>query len=176
MNILVCGDSFSYGTKGWVQHIKGNVTNKSENGVGQYKILKQTVGHEKFDKILICHTSPWRIHTSNHPLHKDNKERPNNDFMLADLDHNQHVLPQISEIYSHIKKYTDWDYVQFVYELIVDKLLEIPNSVHITFHQPVDTKKIANNYYDVWQKHKGNINHLDQIGNEIIAKRIQTVL
>ena len=97
MNILVCGDSFSYGTKGWVQHIKGNVTNKSENGVGQYKIFKQTVGHEKFDKILICHTSPWRIHTSNHPLHKDNKERPNNDFMLADLDHNQHVLPQIED-------------------------------------------------------------------------------
>lgn len=176
MKILICGDSFSSDTNGWPKYLHDNVTNRSERGVGEFKIFQQTYDHKTFDKLIVCHTSPWRIHTTSHPLHKDNAQRPNNDFMIADLEHHSKHNDEIKHIYSYIKKYTDWDYVKFVYDMIVEKLLSLPNSIHITFHSPEDTKKITNNYHDVWQKYKGNINHLNQIGNEIVAKRIQTML
>ena len=55
-------------------------------------------------------------------------------------------------------------------------MLSIPNSIHITFHDPEDTSAIKQNYYDVWKKYPGDINHLDTTGNEIIAKRIESML
>jgi hypothetical protein len=58
----------------------------------------------------------------------------------------------------------------------VEKMLSIPNSIHITFHDPEDTSAIKQNYYDVWKKYPGDINHLDTTGNEIIAKRIESML
>ena len=176
MNVLICGDSFSDDSKGWVTKLQAKVTNRSQRGIGEYKIYKQTTGHEQYDRIIVCHTSPWRIHTPLHPVHKDSEQRPNNDFMLADLNFHKGKSKEIDKIYSHITKYTDWDYQKFVYNMIVDKLFTIPNSIHITFHEPLDTKKIPNNYHDVWQKYPGDINHLNILGNEIVAKRIQKLL
>ena len=176
MNLLICGDSFSADSKGWISRLDAKVTNRSQRGIGEYKIYQQTKGHEQYDKIIVCHTSPWRLHTLFHPIHKDSMQRPNNDFMLADLDFYKHKSKEIQAIYSHITKYTDWNYVQFVYNMIVDKLLSIPNSIHITFLEPADTKIIPNNYYDVWQKYPGDINHLNMFGNEVVAKCIQKLL
>ena len=176
MNVLICGDSFAADPKGWTSRLDAKVTNRSQRGIGEYKIYQQSTNHEQYDRIIVCHTSPWRIHTLLHPVHKHSDERPNNDFMLADLSYHKSTSKEIDAIYSHITKYTDWDYQKFVYNMIVDKLLSIPNSIHITFHEPADTERIPHKYYDAWQKYPGNINHLNILGNEVVAKRIQKLL
>jgi hypothetical protein len=176
MHFLICGDSFSADTKGWPSKLGARITNRSQRGIGEYKIFQQVYDVEKFDKIIICHTSPWRIHTLYHPIHNSNPQRPDNDFILADLSHHKSTSKDIDNIYSYIKKYTDWDYIKFLYDTFLEKLLQIPNSIHITFHDPDDTSAVKNNYQDVWKKYPGDTNHLNKIGNEIIAKRIQSVL
>ena len=176
-NILICGDSFSANNSGWPRLINYRVINNSQNGVGEYKIYNQIKNHKKkFNKLIVCHTSPWRLHTLHHPIHSTNPDRPHNDFMLADLDYYKDNSKEIKHIYNHIKNYTDWNYVKDIYNLIVENLKQIPNSIHITFHHPEDTELVPNNFYDVWQKYPGDINHLNIIGNEIVAKRIQKLL
>ena len=176
MHFLICGDSFSADTKGSPGKLGATITNRSQRGIGEYKIFQQVYEVEQFDKIIICHTSPWRIHTPYHPIHYDNPHRPDNDFILADLNQHKNKSTDIAEVYSYIKKFTDWKYVKFLYDTFVEKMLSIPNSIHITFHDPEDTSAIKQNYYDVWKKYPGDINHLDTIGNEIIAKRIESML
>ena len=88
--MLIFGDSFSANEKGWPSMLGQHITNSSQNGIGEYKIYKMVM-QKKDDVKIICHTSPWRIHTPFHPIHNKNLERPNNDFLLSDIDyHSQH--------------------------------------------------------------------------------------
>lgn len=177
MKICICGDSFSYDSKGWPRLLNAKITNHSQNGVGEYKIYKQIFDLDQtFDYIIVCHTSPWRLHTLHHPIHSNNPERPANDFMLNDLAFYKSKSNEVEKIYNHIQSYTDWDYVKNIYDMLVEKTLLIKNTIHLTFHHPDDTNMIPNNYYDVWQKFPGNVNHLNMTGNEIVAKRIKKLL
>jgi hypothetical protein len=68
-----------------------------------------------------------------------------------------------------LKTIWDDDYFLDIFELIVDDLLRVPNSMHFTFF---DSQKI-DTFYDIWQSNKGNINHMNENGNNIIFKKIQ---
>ena len=68
----IFGDSFAVNSDGWVGMLGRDVRIFSQNGVGEYKIYKQVIENLKFDQAIICHTSPWRVHTRMHPVHKNN--------------------------------------------------------------------------------------------------------
>jgi len=87
MKLFLFGDSFAANYKGWPNMLGVEIENFSQNGIGQYKIFKKVMQNLNFDKSIICHTSPWRVHTRVHPIHKNSQDRPNNDFLLNDVEY-----------------------------------------------------------------------------------------
>ena len=176
MKLYIFGDSFSTSSQGWVSMLGLKVENFSQNGVGEYKIFKKVMQNSNFDKSIICHTSPWRIHTRLHPIHKNNKDRTNNDFMLNDIEYHSKINKEMKLVNSYFKKYYDPEYQLDIYKLMLKKLLSLKNTVHITFHDPDDTKEIENNYHYVWKQYPGDINHMSLEGNQIIANEIKKLI
>ena len=173
MNIFVFGDSFAANPNGWVKLLGPDVINFSENGIGEYKIYKKVLSNTGFDKAIICHTSPWRVHTRKHPVHKNDPLRCNNDFMLNDVEYYSKINKEMNTVQEYLKNYYDPDYQSDMYDLIVNRLFQIRNTVHITFHDPDDTKKITHNFNHVWKQHPGDINHMSDQANEIIAEAMK---
>ena len=176
MKILIIGDSFSADDYGWPSMLDIPHDNFSENGVGEYKIYKQLKDADKYDKILINHTSPWRVNTPYHPVHYKNKERPNNDFIIADVEYHSKKVKDMRLVKKYFNKFYDFEYQLGIYNLLVEKLMSIPNSIHITFHSKEDTNKIPNNFNSIWEKNQGNINHMDYKGNYTVTQLIKKLL
>ena len=176
MMTYIFGDSFAVNRDGWVSMLGRDVRIFSQNGVGEYKIYKQVIENLRFDQAIICHTSPWRVHTRMHPVHKNNLIRENNDFLLNDVEYHSKINKDMKLVNEYLKNYYDPEYQEDTYSLFVNKLMQIPNTIHITFHEPSDTKQITHNYNKIYQKYPGDINHMSADGNRIIAEKIQKLL
>ena len=63
------------------------ITNISQAGVSEYKIYLQlkSVDVTKFDKVLISHTSAYRIPIEEHPIHKNDILHNNCDIIFSDV-------------------------------------------------------------------------------------------
>lgn len=175
MKALILGDSFSADSHGWPSLLGLDIENRSEKGVGEYKIYKQSLTADTFDIAIVCHTSPWRIHTPKHPIHEKNPTRPNCDFLLADVDYHSKNNTDMQLVKDYWQKYYDFDYQQDVYKLIATKLFDLPNSIHITFHN-IESDMIKNNFNNIWKKHPGDTNHLNAEGNELVALHIKKLI
>ena len=176
MKLLIIGDSFSANNNGWPSMLGHQVINKSENGIGEYKIFAKSKNIVSCDKIIFNHTSPWRVHTRIHPIHKNNPERSNNDFLLNDVEYHSKTNKDIGIVSEYLKKYFDPQYQQDVYNLLLKEIMCIPDSIHITFHDPDDTSQILHNYNHVFKQYPGNINHMSYEGNKLIANLIGQLL
>jgi len=176
--ILIIGDSFSANTLGWPSMIGEDITNLSQNGVGEYKIMLQArkTNLTRFETIIVCHTSPWRVHTRFHPIHHDNQSRNENDFLLSDVEYHSKHNKQMLEVKKYLEKYMDPSYQMDMYRLIVNELKTIPNSLHITFHDVQDTSIIENNYHSIWLENPGTINHMNDKGNFEVSKHIKELI
>jgi len=176
MKILIIGDSFSADKNGWPSMLGHQVTNISENGIGEFKIFLKAKNTVSFDKIIFNHTSPWRVHTRVHPIHKNNPERSNNDFLLNDVEYHSKINKDMKIVDEYLKKYYDPEYQQEVYNLLLKEMMCIPNSIHITFHDAEDTQQILHNYNHVYKQYPGKINHMSYEGNKLIADSIGILL
>ncbi len=171
MKTLIIGDSFSADNNGWPGLLGMDIENRSEKGVGEYKIYKQSIPADKFDLVLVCHTSPWRIHTPKHPVHIHNPVRPNCDFLLADIDYHSKNNKDMSVVNEYWKNYYDFEYQLDMYKLLVSQLSKIPNSVQLTFHE-IAKEIVPVNFSDIWKQFPGDINHMNSEGNKIVAEKI----
>ena len=187
--VLIAGDSFSTvwpNTKGsWVDLLSqdAEITNLSQAGIGEYKILKQilSVDISNFDFTIVSHTSPSRIHTKNHPIHR---------FGL----HSQCDL-----IYNDIKDRFDWfnenlrvskkffqyhyddEYQIDIYKLIRHQIKEkITNRYLAIGHIPISSdlaiEDLYINFSEIWAHHRGTINHYSEQGNLIVYEQIKEKL
>lgn len=176
MRLFVFGDSFAANPIGWSSMLDAEIQNFSQNGTGEYKIFKKVMQNLNFDRCIICHTSPWRIHTPIHPIHKNNHDRPDNDFMLNDVEYHSQKNQEMKLVNEYLKKYYDPNYQLDIYKLLLKELLLLKNTIHITFHEPDDTKDIKNNYHHIWKLNPGDINHMSDEGNRIVAEEIKKLL
>tara|TARA_S200002703_G_scaffold53933_1_gene46595 strand:- start:5 stop:532 length:528 start_codon:yes stop_codon:yes gene_type:complete len=167
LNILIIGDSFA--TKyngpylGWAEILEQehNVTNLAQAGVGEYKILKQlqSVTASDYDCVIVSHTSPYRIHTLYHPLHKEGLHK-NCDFIYEDV---RYRLPDVEKFFT---EYFDLDYANYIYRCIYEDItLRLKDCVVI------DTEELG--IKKLFSMHRGNVQHLTQEGNIIFYKRIE---
>lgn len=188
MNILIAGDSFGAiwpqigNNIGWPFLISKmfKITNVSQAGVGEYKILKQidSVDQKKFDIIIINHTSPSRVHTRQHPIHS-NELHKNCDLLYNDIDR------KFSFFNRSLQTANDWFLYHYddEYQIDIYNLLrkEIENKIQTPYiaisHMPIATKyRIEKNHLDfseVWQRHRGNVNHYDKEGNQLVSLTIE---
>lgn len=184
-NLLIVGDSFSADwTKknklisGWVNTLENNykITNLSQAGVGEYKIWLQlsSVDTTIYDKIIICHTSPYRIYIKEHPIHNDDVLHYNCDLIYNDL--LEYKNNQIcSTAVNFFQQIYDLDYANFLHKLLIKEILvTYPSALNISFFD----LQIPNihYFYDEFSLYRGIVNHLNEDGNEIVYNKICKLL
>ena len=178
--LLIAGDSFSadwtakYNVKGWPNLLdEYHVTNVSQAGASEYKIYKQMLGSIKHDKTIICHTSPYRIPVIRHPVHYSDPLHHDSDLIYADISSHDNELARVAtEFYENL---FDLEHAEFSHNLLVEHLLgQYPDALHITFFK-LDNKNVIS-FNDIFEKHRGDANHLSDVGNMMTLNRIRTLL
>jgi hypothetical protein len=189
MNILIAGDSFatksSTSNLSWMELLaeQHQMTNLAQAGIGEYKIYKQlcSVDVNEFDLVIVSHTSPSRIHTNNHPIHKSGFHK-NCDLILTDLiEHFQPFNTSLHTAKNFFKYHYDEEYQIDIYNLLrkqINDMILVPY-ISLSHVEIVNSLAIENhniNLSPLWEMERGNINHYTEIGNRFVFKRIQDEL
>ena len=103
-----------------------DVTNIAQAGVSEYKIYQQLINHDttKYDKIIISHTSEYRIPVVKHPIHSKDILHSNCDLIYTDIKEHEDN-PKIKCIVDFYENYFHVDNAIFTHTLIyrLDQLL-----------------------------------------------------
>ncbi len=180
--IWIFGDSFASNTtpKSWVNLIsnKSKVLNYSKNGISEYRIyrLYRDVREQiqSDDIVIFCHTNPNRVYipdSTDYPT-RTKSSHPECDLVLGDVSRHGILWKFISYIF--IKYFYDEQYYKDFFDLIVAEMNRIDCKViHVSGFEA--TIPIVS-FHDIFLKHRGKINHMDEIGNLIVAERISKLL
>jgi hypothetical protein len=189
MKILIAGDSFATvwpdSQLGWPTLLakKYNVVNLAQAGIGEYKILKQIESQEikDFDLVIVSHTSPSRLHTNNHPVHKEGFHK-NCDLILNDLiNRSTFRNPSLKAAQEYFKYHYDDEYQIDIYRLIrkqINELITIPY-ISMSHVDIVNTLAIETNHLDfsnLWSKERGSMNHYTVEGNFKIFETLEDII
>jgi hypothetical protein len=188
-NLLIVGDSFSSeqisDQFGWPVLLKEDfkVTNLSGPGIGEFKILQklQSVDLNKFDLIIISHTSPNRIHCQYNPLYPDGHVYRNSDVIFADAESKIITTSAANHLVYYYKYIFDETYYQFIHRCCcreIDQLTQNQKVLHIT-HFDWDKLYVFPgmiNYYNFWLRNRGEYSHYTKEANIILYQQIKEKL
>ena len=179
MNILICGDSFSAEQDreivSWVDRLRADydVTNVSQAGVSEYKILRQVQDHLCSDPnlVIVCHTSPFRVHTLNHPIHTQGLHQ-DCDLIYTDIEyHNSKKhTPSLTAALGYFAHHFDPEYYETVYDLIraeIERSIPMP-VIHCDFFPGNSGLDLS----DIPLSHPGQPNHMSESGHKITYEKI----
>ena len=188
-NLLIVGDSFSSeslsGLSGWPVLLQQdfNVTNLSKPGIGEYKILQQvkSVDLEKYDLLLLSHTSPNRVHTLTNPLYPPNHLYSNSDIIFTDAESKINQHPIARDIVGYYKYIFDLDYYKFIHNSCcqeIDQLTKNTKVLHITHFDWTDLYQFNSmiNFYNFWLDNRGDVAHYTKQANQTIYNQLQIKL
>lgn len=186
MKIAVCGDSFAannFDPHSWVNLLSREyeVQHLAQAGISEYKIYKQILSVDA-DFVIVCHTSPYRVHTNTHPWHQSGFHQ-HSDLIFSDIEdkYNQTDNEKIKTAYNYFQFYFDPEYYENIYRLVrkdINQLMTIP-SLHI------DNFEISKNFAvedckldlsNVWRTHPGIINHYSIEGNLVVYSSIKDMM
>ena len=191
MNILICGDSFAADwqmkypdKKGWPNFLadEHKVINLAQAGCGEFKILKQlqSVMLSDFDKIIIAHSSPFRLYVKNHPVHTD-QLHSNCDLIYSDIKEHSKNNKKLLTLVDYFENYFDLDYAVDIHNITCEKIDQITKKfkpIHITGFEWEGLYQFDNmiNFNYIFKKYKGIINHYSPEGNDEVYGYIQARL
>lgn len=191
MKLLICGDSFASDwttvyndITGWPNLLANEyeVTNLAQAGCGEYKILLQllSVDLTKFDKIIVSHTSPYRLYVKQHPVHKDILHQ-HSDLIYADIKAHSRTNRSLLPIVDYFEKYTDIEYMEFVHNLIcqeIDQLTKPFDVLHCTHFDWQNLYQFSGmkNFKSLHEQYPGLVNHYNPIGNIMVYENIRDAL
>jgi len=173
MTVWIFGDSFAANKNknAWTNMLGQRVVNRASNGSSEYRIWK-SYQHAKDDisnedTVIFCHTSYSRVYLKNTVTDLLSRMLPSHpacDLILSDIQSKKET-----KFISILK--TIWDDVYFYdnYQLIVNDLKRVPNSIHLNFFED-------SFYRSVYLENPGRINHMDENGNRIVADYIGKTL
>lgn len=189
LKILISGDSFAadWSLKypnvcGWPNMLAKiyNVTNIAECGISQYKIWQQIKNSNlnNFDICIVCHTSPYRVHTRKHPIHYNDILHKNSDLILNDVEYHKNKLSNIFNrslitAVNWFKFHYDPEFQEVIYKLIKKDIQEMIEKIHfieIFNFEKNDSKFCYSKYLET---DRGNINHFNARVNNIIFNDIK---
>lgn len=182
--LAVFGDSFGVVDPAeefasWVTQLSHHfkVINHCECGVGEYKILQQlkSVDLTQFDNIIVSHTSATRVYVKGHPLHKNSNIYKNCDIIYADIAERTDDFSIACQNY--FKYIFDLNYAIDIHNLIckeIDTLLQNLPVTHITNFNYAGLYDFPDmiNFYTLFLQNRGNVNHYNQYGNDVIYKKL----
>ena len=186
--LIIFGDSFGVQKtlelfNSWVTLLDNHfeIENRCECGVGQYKILQQLKNTDltKFDKILITHTSPTRVYVKDNPIHKNSVYYKNCDILFADIENHVDEFSVACKLY--FKHIFDFNYAIDIHNMIcqeIDKLCKGKTTIHMTNFDYTNMYSFPNliNFYPLFLKNKGEVNHYNEVGNNKIYQTLLTEL
>lgn len=192
MQLLIVGDSFAADwsvttdTAGWPNLLAEKVAliNLAQAGCSQYRIIQQlkSVCLDDFDWIVVCHTSPHRLVTSQHPIHQD-ELHSSADLIFADLEYHQRHLegrknPSLTCAYDFFRFHYDEDFQYFVYEAVLQSVAEIlKNRNQITISTPLVPSYVQADITILPQDMKINAaNHLTRAANLKVCQQICNII
>lgn len=191
MKLLICGDSFASNwsgkypdSLGWplllAEHFE--VTNLAQAGCSEYKILLQllSVDLTKFDRIIVSHTSPYRLYVKKHPVHTDILHG-NSDLIYSDVKEHSKTNKNLLPVVEYFEKYVDLDYMEFVHNLIcqeIDQLTKPFRVVHCTHFEwdQLYLFSYMKNFKALNDQHPGLINHYNDTGNRLVYQALLDLL
>ena len=187
--LLICGDSFSadwtikHTGIGWPNMLANDylVINLSQAGCSEYKIYLQlkSVDLKQFDRIIISHTSPYRICVERHPIHSKDILHKDCDLIYTDLKEHADSHPEVQPMIDFFEKYFHTEYFEFIHHEICEKIeqmvkgLPVLHLINFDKQYDFDTKL---DLTKVIKTNPGNINHFDELGNLIAYKQIKSML
>lgn len=188
--ILICGDSFAADwtidqqIDGWPNMLdkEFHVDNLAQAGCSQYKIYKQLTSKIKklteYSFVIISHTSPYRIYTTEHPCYVKDKLHKNSDFIYNDVKNKVDQFPELKCITDYYERFFDFEYAKFVHNCICEQIHNITkcclNVIHMSGFDYKDLYEF-NNFLDLSQIHtchKGSVNHFNNQGNKMVYEKI----
>ena len=187
--VLICGDSFAadwtvkYSGQGWPNKLAHDhqVTNIAQAGCSEYKILKQlqSIDLDKFNTVIVSHTSPYRIYVKQHPVHHKDNLHANSDLIYTDIQEHAKVDRSLKSVVDFFEQYFDTEYACFVHGLICEKIDQLLKKfkgtvIHITNTEWNNLYQFPGmlNYADLFETHRGSMNHYDEYGNEEIYQQL----
>ena len=193
MKVLIVGDSFAAdwaikypAGKGWPNLLAKHVclVNLAQAGCSQYRIIQQlkSANLDDFDWIIVCHTSPHRIVTRQHPIHVDGLQACS-DLIFADLEYHQKNLgqaknPSLTSAYDFFRFHYDEGFQDFVYDAVLRSIAEISeNRNKITVSTPLVPSYIrADVTISAQDMEKNAANHLSDAGNLKMYQQICSII
>lgn len=191
-NVLICGDSFaadwssSYPNRpGWPNLLSKEfiITNLAQAGCSEYRIWQQIKSAQlnKFDYIIVSHTSPYRLFVKKHPVHANNTLHCNSDLIYNDIKNHAKSNHQLDSIVNYFENYVDLDYLIDIHYLIcqeIDQLTAAYPVLHLTnmnwhkFYQFTPTITFEKFY----SADPDAINHYSDRDNYIIYEQLRDYL
>ena len=167
--------------KGWPNFLadEHNVMNLAQAGCGEFKILKQlqSVTLSNFDKIIIAHSSPFRLYVKNHPVHTDQLHR-NCDLIYSDIKEHAKNNEKLLPLVDYFENYFDLDHAIDIHNIVCEKIDQITKTfepIHITGFEWDGLYQFDNmlNFNYIFKKYRGIINHYSLEGNNEVYGYIQ---
>jgi hypothetical protein len=181
MKLLIVGDSFSadwtvkYKQLGWPNMLaqEFDVTNLSQAGCGEYKILLQLKSQDLscYDAVFVSHTSPYRLHTAWHPAHHNDVLHCNSDFLYADVQ-----AHQIKSVTEYFEKYFDLSYADFIHNLICKEIEEFVKPVRHIHMAHMKISYTFDNFLNcepIHRQYPGFQNHYSDHGNTLVFEAVK---
>lgn len=182
LKVLIVGDSFaSYNPQGWTCQLgkEFEVTNLASNGASQYRLWQTitAIDFDKFDFVIVVHTSPNRIYIEKNPYYQNSTTYSNCDLIYEDIRSRrpdsfaEHVTWWFENVF-------DLEQARQLHALMCEKikiLLFDKSALHMTFFEldHIDDIVIL---HQVWKNHPGTINHLNENGNRLVAEFVKNQL
>ena len=197
MKILIIGDSFATdwsiknkNSFGWPNLLakQFNVVNLAQAGVSEYKIYKQlcSVTVSEFDLVIVAHTSPYRVHTRQHPIHHNNPLHKHADLIYGDIEyHQQRLLRSFNKAlraaYNFFIYHFDEEFQETIYMLLRDRISTIINNTPcLMISTPLEPKSVsqATNLISIQEfEISANMpNHLSEQKNYEVYNKIQSFI
>jgi hypothetical protein len=180
--ILVVGDSFaSYHQDSWTAKLgqEYQVDNFAINGASEYRILNviQSSQLKEYDAVIVTHTSPNRIYIEKNPYYQISLSHPQCDLIYEDMRSRlpDHFAKQVVWWFENV---FDLEQAKQIHCLLIEKIktiLKHKPCIHVSFFD-LDCIPEMINLHHIWKSHPGSVNHLDQIGNRMVAETMQTQL
>jgi hypothetical protein len=185
--VLICGDSFSadwtikYDGMGWPNLLSYDfkITNNSQAGCSEYNIYKQ-LKMEKLDSyehVIVMHTSPYRLHVNEHPVHNNDPLHHNSALIYTDIKEHSKTNPKLTPIIDYYEKYFNVEHALFVHNLLCKEIEQMcpKNTIHIINIECDECYKFNRmmNFYKIFSKNRGLLNHFNDKGNEIVYSKIK---
>jgi hypothetical protein len=197
MKLLIAGDSFAanWSVKhkemlGWPNLLAGkhSVTNVAQAGVSEYRIYKQLVSCQRlneFDAIIVCHTSPYRLVTRQHPVHYKDTLRPSADLIQSDIEyhakwHDFITNPALAAAKGYFQHHYDIEYHEDIYGMIHKQINSLLENLPTVFVQTIlEPRALAHpDSVDIsgLEIDSNSANHLNSVDNFMVHTMIEDKL